>query len=214
MIQKADPDRESKRQSCFTFVLDGQKHEVTEPKITAAEIMRIGNITPQEGLLQCLEDGTQRQVDPSEEIKLVPCPVFRKAPIFKRGDQAADRRLRELDLVRSKYKVKEVDPNLGWFIVDHALPPAYNKERTDVLVQIPPSLPAGHPDNFLTEPDLRLKNGSPPGNTGQGPAIAGRSWLQFSFHVQGGWNPHPEPERGDNLLTYLLGVTRRLEEGS
>ncbi len=71
----------------FTFFVDGTEFQVDEPKITGAEIMELAGIPLEVGLLLCLDDGTQEQVQPDEVVELKPGRRFRKAPQFKRGRQ-------------------------------------------------------------------------------------------------------------------------------
>ncbi len=61
---------------------------------------------------------------------------------------------------------------------------------------------------------LRLVTGSTPGNYSENQTVLGESWAQFSFHAQDDqqWHPSNEVGEGDNLLTFMLAVERRLEE--
>jgi len=127
-----------------------------------------------------------------------------------------ERRKREVELVAAAYGDLECDPNLEWIIIKHwGLPSGWNKEETAVLVLIPPGYPVTPPDNFYTDNDLRLANEGQPGNTSTNQHQAGRQWLQFSYHIEGGdWQPHADPLQGHNLLTFLQGIARRLSEVS
>ena len=122
----------------------------------------------------------------------------------------------ELRLVEARYGELEVSTSLDWFIVKHwNLPSGWSERETQVLIQIPPGYPVTPPDNFFTEQDLRLEDGRQPGNSNPNTIIADRSWLSFSYHVEGGdWMPHADPLNGHNLLTFLQGVAKRLEEVS
>jgi len=129
-----------------------------------------------------------------------------------------DRRRSELELVKAAYGELELAPDLSWVIIRcWALPSGWNKMDTPVLVNIPPGYPVTPPDNFCTEPALRLAGGAMPGNTMGVQEYAGRQWLQFSFHVadsQNDWRPDADLLRGHNLLTFLTGIGQRLEEVS
>lgn len=122
---------------------------------------------------------------------------------------------RELAFVRQRYGEVEIGPSLDWFLIKRwPLDSAWAKGETQILVLLPGGYPTTPPDNFYADPDLRLADGSAPGNTSP-VSILGAQWLQFSFHVESGdWQPHADPERGHNLLTFLQGVARRLTEGS
>lgn len=124
----------------------------------------------------------------------------------------SERIKRELALVATAYGEVEVDPDLHWFIVNQwPLASGWNKERTRVLILIPPGYAVTPPDNFFTDPDLAVNGGGQPGNTSSAQPINGQQWLQFSYHIEASdW----QPENGHNLLTFLGGVDRRLREVS
>ncbi len=69
----------------YTFFVDGEEFRVDEPKITGGEIMDLAGIPHEVGLLEILEDGTQRSVAVDEVIELKPGRRYKKAPRFKRG---------------------------------------------------------------------------------------------------------------------------------
>lgn len=76
-------DTDDKRQ--YVVEVDGVAHTFAQERVTAVEIMAAANIPVATGLLELLEDGTQRQVDPAETFELEKAPRFRKRPRFKRG---------------------------------------------------------------------------------------------------------------------------------
>ena len=128
-----------------------------------------------------------------------------------------ERRKRELELVRAEYGDLEIGDKLDWVIIKKwPLPNGWNKTETSVLVLIPPGYPVTPLDNFYTDNDLRLSNGGQPGNSSVNASQLGRSWLQFSYHVeQEDWKPHGDILQGHNLLTFLkIGVTRRFSEAN
>ncbi len=127
-----------------------------------------------------------------------------------------ERRNLEFKLVADLYGELEIAPDLSWFVVKNwRLPAGWNKHETALLVQIPPGYPVTPPDNFYTDHDLFLSNGGQPGNSSAGQSLVGRQWRMFSYHVESGdWQPHAEPSKGHNLLTFLQGVTKRLLEAS
>lgn len=94
----------------------------------------------------------------------------------------------------------------GWTMVvfdGYMLPPGYNKDRTRLLIKVPPGYPAAKLDMFWTDPDLALSNGGLPQSCTQEQAL-GTTWLRFSWHT-GNWNP-----AYDNLRTFLGFIQRRL----
>jgi hypothetical protein len=121
-----------------------------------------------------------------------------------------ERRKSELELVVSQHGDMVSDPQLDWFIINSWSLTGWNLDSTPLLVLIPPGYPTTPPDNFYTDPTLRLKNGAPPGNSSEQVHL-NRRWLQFSYHVEE-WVPHAEFRKGHNLLTFLEGVRKRLIE--
>lgn len=127
-----------------------------------------------------------------------------------------ERRKQELDLIRSKYGEIDIGPDLDWVLIKmFPLPFGWNRDETALLVLIRPGYPTTPPDNFLVDNDLRLASGQLPGNVSADQSHLGRSWLQFSYHVDAAeWRPNPELLNGHNLLTFLLGVEKRLAQAN
>lgn len=69
----------------YTLFIDGKEYHVDRPELTGAEIMDLGNIPYELGLIQILEDGTQVQVRETDIVELKPGRRFKKAPRFVRG---------------------------------------------------------------------------------------------------------------------------------
>jgi hypothetical protein len=125
---------------------------------------------------------------------------------------------RELELVAQRYGELEVAEDVTWLVIKSlVLPAGWSAGVTRLLLMIPAGYPATPPDNFAIDGDIRLANGGEPGNLAGRITHAASEWLLFSWHVvdgTAGWAPHAEIERGDNLLTFLLGVESRLAEAS
>jgi len=83
----ARPDEERGREQgkFYTFFVDDREFRVNEPVITGAEIMDLAGIAQSVGLILIEDDGTQRQIQPDEQVELKPGRRFKKAPRFKRG---------------------------------------------------------------------------------------------------------------------------------
>ena len=123
-----------------------------------------------------------------------------------------ERRKTEFALLRQRYGDLEHGENLDWLIFkDFPLPAGWNKDTTELLVVIPAGYPTTAPDNFFVRNELRISDGSMPGNYSENQSVLGSSWAQFSFHAKE-WNPSPDLDDGDSLLTFMLAVERRLRE--
>lgn len=126
-----------------------------------------------------------------------------------------DRRLQEIELLRKKYGPLEQGANLEWILFkEFPLPPGWNRTTTPLLVLIPPGYPMTPPDNFYVPTGFRLASGAMASNFNEGQNHLGRQWGQFSFHVKEYWSPKADILEGDNLLTFMLGVERRLREAN
>lgn len=121
--------------------------------------------------------------------------------------------IQELKLVEEKYGELELGPNKEWFVIKSwPLSSGWNKPVVSVLVMIPPGYPTTPPDNFYVDNDLLLLDGRGPNSSTPNQNLAGRTWRQFSYHVHSDWQPDADMLKGHNLLTFLLGVGKRLSE--
>ena len=69
----------------FFVEIDGVNVPVPKGNLTGLEVMQAAGIPAATGLLELMEDGTQRQVRPEESFDLEHGPRFKKRPKFKRG---------------------------------------------------------------------------------------------------------------------------------
>ena len=97
---------------------------------------------------------------------------------------------------------------------EYPLPSGWSHDRTDVLFVYPSNYPRGCPDNVCTRPDLTLANGQAAQNLMGEVELLGRTWLQFSWHIEGEWRPTASASQGSNLVTYLFGALHRFDEAS
>ena len=126
-----------------------------------------------------------------------------------------ERWMNELNLVKLVHGDIELAPNMSWFkILRWKLPQGWNKTETALIIDIPVGYPVTAPDNFYVDLDLRLSNGTQPGNTSV-ESQGGQQRLRFSYHIEGGdWRPHSDNAKGHNLLTFIQGISTRLGEVS
>ena len=69
----------------YVLFIDGTEYRVHQASMTGAEIMTLGGIPLEVGLIQILSDGTEKQVAPDEVIEFKHPGRFKRAPKFKRG---------------------------------------------------------------------------------------------------------------------------------
>jgi hypothetical protein len=121
--------------------------------------------------------------------------------------------LEEIKLLQKQHPDLRHGDQLDWVLIPELVLPVgrFNKERTQVMFRIPVGYPQTGPDNFFTDVDLRLRDGSTPlafnanSNSGSGPAPVPGDWGWFSWHPQS-WRPAAAIEKGDNLLGFVRGI--------
>lgn len=198
----------------FTIFIDGVEFHLEQSTITGGEIMDLGGIPRETGLVAVLEDGTQVSIAADEVVELQPGRRFKKAPRFIRGHEVIvlSQLEAEIQLLRRRYGEIEFGENLDWLVVkEFRMPLGWSSEVIELLVLIPPGYPITPPDNFYVRNGLRTSTGAMPGNYSESQSVLGSTWAQFSFHAKD-WNPSSDMETSDNLLTFMLGVERRLSE--
>jgi hypothetical protein len=131
-------------------------------------------------------------------------------------ERLAERLAQEQPLLRQAFPDATLDSEaLVVVLRDHPLPAGWSHGQTDVLFAIPLNYPAGQPDNVCARPDLTLVGGATPANSQGIQQHAGRSWLQFSYHIDpSDWRPHADAAKGSNLADYLAGALSRFQETS
>lgn len=128
----------------------------------------------------------------------------------------SERRQNEIQLLERVYPEVSHDDAYSWIVV-HKIPlgDGWNRNATDVLIVLEPGYPQTPPDNFYVPPGLTLSDGTQPGAFSKGGRKhAGMAWDQFSWHVENGWWPAADIEKGSNLLSFMQEVKRRLQEAS
>lgn len=93
----------------------------------------------------------------------------------------------------------------------------YNRDTCPVAVLVPTGYRATGPDGFLVPADLLLKNGTAlPASDATALGMPG--WLLVSFHFtdaagRSTWRPTADPQKGDNLLSFLSAIEAFLARG-
>jgi hypothetical protein len=126
-----------------------------------------------------------------------------------------DLRRQEMELLRRKYGPLACSESFDWIKLEQFnLPPGWNRSQTRILILVPVGYPVTPPDNFYVPVGLRTASETLPSNYTESQSLLGEQWGQFSFHLDGEWKPSADYLRGDNLLTFMLGVERRLKEAN
>jgi Prokaryotic E2 family E len=120
----------------------------------------------------------------------------------------------DLEVLRSRYGVVEcLDEGTRVLVIirNLPLPPHWNRNSTDVLVQTPQGYPMAAMDMFWVTPGLRLSDGRIPQSGDQVETFAGCAWQRFSWHYGpgNGWNPGV-----DSLVTHVRFARTRLAQAA
>ncbi len=119
----------------------------------------------------------------------------------------------EIELLQKQYGAIEYGPKVEWILFkEFKLPPGWDRKKTELLVLIPPGYPSTPPDNFYVPVGFKTGNNTPIKAYSEPVPHLGRSWGQFSYHLDGEWHPSANILDGDNVLTFMLKVLERLRE--
>ena len=200
----------------FQFKFNGKLFETDKPQLNLQELRQIVGES-QSPIVRKDHQGRDERLGEHDPIHLGhhhghehhKPEEFGCDPDFNRGLQTYLEQ--ELELIGSVFSEAQ---HLGGgvvYIPKHPLPEGvYNRPFTGAFVVVPPL--GGRPDNFWVDPGLTLADGSLPGNFTAQSSIAGRPAGFFSWHLKN-WCPGGVAGQGDNMLSFLTGVKRRLWEG-
>lgn len=123
-------------------------------------------------------------------------------------------RRKEIELLEKIYGEIEHGPNFEWILIkEYKLLDGWNRDSTPIFVMIPSGYPVTPPDNFFVPIGFRLESGAMPSNYSESHTHLDKQWGVFSYHVQKEtWSPSADILGGSNLLTFMLGVEKRLKE--
>lgn len=127
-----------------------------------------------------------------------------------------ERIMQEVELLQKQYGELEYDPNGSWVLFKKfKLPSGWHVNETELLVNIRSGYPSIPPDNFFVPAGFKLANGQKIDAYTEGNYVFfGRQWGQFSYHIDGEWKPSANILEGDNLMSFMLNVIKRLKEAS
>jgi ubiquitin-protein ligase len=101
----------------------------------------------------------------------------------------------------SRSRRVDIDPDGGWVVIyDFELPPYYNYETVDILIELPPDYPATPPQWFYTDPGLRRRDGKVMSHYFQHQLRERSGWAACCLHIRS-WAPTADPLQGHSLLS-------------
>ena len=82
---REDHAREHGERRGYTVEVDGKEYAFEHSPVTALQLLAAAGIGANEGLLEVLEDGTQRKLESDEQVDLEDARRFKKRRRFRRG---------------------------------------------------------------------------------------------------------------------------------
>jgi hypothetical protein len=106
-----------------------------------------------------------------------------------------------------EYEVIEEGGLTNLIIKGYALPPGFDHDEVDLLVQLPPGFPDTPPDMFWVDPWIKLSASQTYAPASEHPQeMLGRRWQRFSRHLgAGAWRPGI-----DSLATWMSAIRQLL----
>src|SRR5262249_20328141 len=144
----------------YIVVIEGKEFSWARDTITTEEIAGLGGFPVVDGVIEIDADNVERTLVPNETVNLKPGHGFSKKVRWKRGDLFTARVEAEIELLRDRYPMLEVQ-GLWVRIPGYALPTGWSRDKTDVAIQIPPNYPGGPPYGIYVPSDLKFKDEVP-----------------------------------------------------
>jgi len=124
----------------------------------------------------------------------------------------------ELELLKSKYPdLVFIEEGMWVKILNYPVPPGWNREKTDIVFQIPVQYPGSNPYAFFVLSGMQYNGTKPVNNYTEPsdvkPAFDG-NWGKFSWLPDDGeWRPTADIHSGSNLYNWVEGFRIRFKEG-
>jgi hypothetical protein len=87
MTQIDEGEAQAAHGTVYTVEVDGTELQFDRTPVTARDIMAVAKIPVEQGMVEVLEDGTQRKVERDESFELDPGRRLKKRPRFRRGSR-------------------------------------------------------------------------------------------------------------------------------
>ena len=200
----------------FFISIEGKEYPWKRETITFEEIAQLGGWEIGQGVIEIDKDNNERTLNPGEVVHLKPGHGFGKKIRWKRGDNAVTSRIEEeLALLRTYFPHVDYNEQGQWIrIRDYVLPPGWNRSVTDIVLQIPPAYPSGHPYGFYTPSGIRFRDAEPGSykDTADNKPPFDGTWGFFSWTPEDPWRPTTDLVSGSNLLNVVRTFADRLNQ--
>jgi hypothetical protein len=214
---EAEEHKEHHHPKHYFVEIEGVEYPWSEDTITVPEIRRLGNLPPDQPVIEIDPDNQERTLAEGEVVYLKPGHRYGKKVRYKRGLQA--RITAELELLRRFYPAAEWHPlgANGWIkIPEYRFPAIWNRETDTICFEVPAPYPGQAPYGFFVTAGLRTKeSGAVPQSYQEGVATPfSGTWGKFSWADDGTWRPTADTSVGSNLTNFVLTFAKRLREGA
>lgn len=194
----------------FKFEIDGKHLVWGKPVISGTVLRRLADIQPGYDLYLEVRGGQDVKVLDGDVIRLDGPGIERFVTVIKDTTEGLSALPpADAEFLRNNgiaYEVVAHGGQAGVVLRDFPLPPGrYDRERADILVQLPAGYPDACPDMFFADPWVHFPDGRTPLNADVQEVFAGRTWQRWSRHSQE-WRPGI-----DGLRTMVARIRHALE---
>lgn len=213
------PHDEHHAAKTYCIEVEGLDYPWPKETITVAEIRKLGNLPPDQPVIEVDPDNQERTLAGDEIIHLKPGHRYGKKVRYKRGLE--DRMSAELKWLRRFYPQAEWHPvgPVGWIrIPGYNFPTSiWNRESDTVCFEVPTGFPGQAPYAFYVTAGLRLRNSGGMPQNYQEEGVANPfpgSWGRLSWAHDDTWRPTADLSSGSNLTNFVLTFADRLKEAA
>jgi hypothetical protein len=164
--------------------IDGAEYVPPSLEMTGAQLKQLGHVPPDYRLFEEAH-AADKEIKDADSVHLHAHEKFYSLPLGTVGgplDELLAQQIKDLQDEYPEASLHEEAGNRHVHIPGIQLPAGWNKERTDVLLVIPPQYPSIALPGFEADADLRRSNGAQPGGSGF-QQFDGKQYMHFC------WNP-------------------------
>lgn len=181
--------------------IDDEKYDAPKSTMTGAELKQLGNVPAGYRLFQEVPGPDDKLVNDGDAVELKGGEKFYSLPVGSVGGPIDELIARQFEALKREFPEATIheDPsgNRHVHVPEVPLPEGWNRERAEVLLQLPPAYPSVAIPGFETDAELRLKNGAQPGGSGF-QDFDGKKYMHFCWNAalaSGTWRSLTEATR-------------------
>ncbi|MEW8441816.1 MAG: E2/UBC family protein [Candidatus Thiodiazotropha taylori] len=205
--------------SGIKFSFNGEKYQgddaLDKAKLTGAELKAFDTAgQPTDGLFAELNGFADEPIQDDWRIVVQDKDSFITVPCGNVGEQATSTiQSFEDQLAAIQHQFDQIDivqsGQLRLIVIHNVpIPKGWDRDSTDLMIQVPPSYPPAALDMFWIFPHIKLPSGAWPNRGDQFEQHGGVNWQRFSWHYAGNrWHPSR-----DSLSSHLRFCMTRLSQ--